>query len=44
MKAKLRAMTTLFREAPRAAMMAIAKIKGGKAIMVSIIRWMIRSV
>src|SRR5216684_1676404 len=40
----MRAMTPLVREEPRAAMMAIASIRGGKAIMVSINRWMMRSV
>src|SRR5262249_20212256 len=44
MKAMLRAMTTLLRDAPKAAMIAIARIRAGKAIMVSIILWMMRSV
>ena len=44
MKAMLRAMTTLFSDAPKAAMIEIARISGGKAIMASMTRWMIRSV
>ena len=44
MKAMLRAITTLLRDAPRAAMMAIARIRAGKAIMASTILWMMRSV
>ena len=40
----LRAMTTLFNDAPRAAMIEIARMSGGKAIMASMTRWTIRSV
>ena len=40
----LRAMTTLFSDAPSAAMIEIARMSGGNAIMASMIRCMIRSV
>ncbi len=40
----LRAMTTLFSDAPSAAMIEMARIKGGNAIRASMTRWMIRSV
>ena len=40
----LRAMTTLFSDAPSAAMIEIARMSGGKAIMASMMRWTIRSV
>ena len=40
----LRAMTTLFSDAPSAAMIEMARMSGGKAIRVSMIRWTTRSV